>query len=207
VARNSRYVTLGEEHQGHVYLPFAQHPRSSMAVLVRSTEPPDRVVALTQDALAAIDSRVQGFFARTLREHTSVSLIPVRIAAGLSLVIAALGSLLAAIGLYALVSFLAAEREHELGVRLALGATPAALARLVVHDGLTLVAVGLGVGIPAALAGSTLARSLLYGVSPTDVPSIAGVVLAIVVIALIACAVPAIRVARLDPLVAMRRSA
>jgi predicted permease len=205
VARNGRYVTLGEEGQAHVYLPFAQQPQAGMAVLARSGARPDQAIARIQDALAAISPTVQGFFPRTLEQHTSVSLLPVRLASQLSLVVAGLGSVLATVGLYALISFLVSERTQELGLRMALGATPAALIALIARYGMTLAAIGLAVGIPVALASARLLQSLLYGVSPADPLSFAAVTVVVVLMTIVACAGPAIRIVRLDPLTALRR--
>jgi putative ABC transport system permease protein len=205
VARNGRYVTLGEEGQAHVYLPFAQQPQAGMAVLVRSGERPDRAIARIQDALAAISPTVQGFFPRTLEQHTSVSLLPVRLASQLSLAVALVGSILATVGLYALISFLVSERTQELGLRMALGATPRALIGLIVRSGMILAAIGLAVGIPVALASTRLLQSLLYGVSPADPLSFAAVIVVVVLMTIVACAGPAMRIVRLDPLTALKR--
>jgi hypothetical protein len=90
IARNSKYLTLGEERQGHVYLPFAQQPRGDMALLVRSSNEPRRMFAELDDVLHSVDPDLQGFFARTLVEHIGVSLLPVRLAAKLA---AAVGGL------------------------------------------------------------------------------------------------------------------
>jgi ABC-type antimicrobial peptide transport system permease subunit len=205
VARDSKYLTLGEEGQGHVYLPFAQHPRRGLALLVRSSDPPEQVAATMQRVLAGVDPNVQGFFTRTLQEHVAVSLLPVRLAAGLTSVVAALALGLAIVGLYSLVSFLVAERTHEIGLRMALGADNRDVLRLVFTYGIKLTGAGMAVGIPAALASSRILGSLLYGVSPTD-PLVfifgAGAVLAI---SALACLVPARRAMRLDPLIALRR--
>jgi len=200
VAKNSRYLTLGEDQQAHLYRPFTQQPQQGMAVMLRSLDRPDRAIARIQDALAAISPTVQGFFPRTLEQHASVSLLPVRLAAQLSLAVAVLGSALATVGLYALISYLVSERTQELGLRMALGATPGALIALVVRYGMTLAAFGLAIGIPVALASTRLLQSLLYGVSPADPLSFAVVSLAVIVLSAIACASPALRIVRLDPL-------
>ncbi len=205
IARNSKYVTLGEEQQGHVYLPFAQQPRSGMALLVRSPNPPDRFANEVQAALRAVDPNVQGFFTRTLAEHVAVSMLPVRLAAGLAAAIAALALGLSVLGLYSLVSYLVAERTHEIGLRVALGASSADVLRLVLGYGLKLVLVGMAIGIPIALASSRLLGSLLYGVSPTD-PGVFGMASsAVLAIAAVACYVPARRAMRMDPFAALRR--
>src|SRR5262249_27301553 len=151
VARNSKYLTLGEENQGHVYLPFAQHPRPGMALLVRSSDLDSRLTNALQETLRSIDPDVQGFFTRTLAEHVAVSLLPVRLAARVAMVVAALAVALAVMGLYSLLSFLVAERTREIGVRMALGADRRAVVRLVVGQGVRVACAGLAVGIPVAL--------------------------------------------------------
>jgi predicted permease len=205
VAKDSKYLTLGEARQGHVYLPFAQHPRRGMALLVRSGDPPDRVAATMQAALQSVDPTVQGFFTRTLEEHVAVSLLPVRLAAGLTTVVAFLALGLAIVGLYSLVSFLVAERTHEIGVRMALGAGTRDVLELVVGYGARLAAAGLLIGIPAALAASRLLGSLLYGVSPTDPLVFAFGAALVLAVCTIACLVPALRAMRVDPLTALRQ--
>ena len=205
VARNSKYLTIGEEPRGHIYLPFAQHPDPDVALLVRSVNPLDRAANEVQTTLRALDPDVQGFFTRTLIEHVAVSLLPVRLATLLALVVAALALALASIGLYALVAFLIAERTNEIGLRMALGATPREVLLLVLSYGVKLAGVGLAIGIPVALVASRLLGALLYGVSPTDPLVFAAAPAVIVAVALAACYIPARRAMRLDPLVALRR--
>ena len=204
VARDSKYRTLGEQRQGHVYLPFAQQPRRGMAILVRATDPPDRIASAVQAVLRTVDPNVQGFFTRTLTEHVAVSTLPVRLAAGLAIGLAALALALSLVGLYSLVSFLVAERTHEIGLRKALGADTMAVLRLVAGYGVKVALLGLAVGIPAAIASTRLLRGLLYGVSPTDPLVFVGVSAAVLAVAIAACCVPARRAIRLDPLVALR---
>jgi predicted permease len=206
VARNSKYLTLGEEKQGHIYLSFAQHARPGMALLIRSSDLTDGLTNAVQGALRSIDPNVQGFFTRTLTEHVSVSMLPVRLAARIATVVAALALGLAIIGLYSLVSYLVAERTHEIGLRMALGADSSDVMRLVLGQGVKLAILGLAVGIPTALAASRLLGSLLYGVSATDPVVFAVVSVTVLTVSTAACYVPARRAMRLDPLTALRRS-
>jgi predicted permease len=205
VAKDGKYRTLGEQRQGHVYLPFAQQPRRGMAILVRATDPSDRVPSAVQEVLRTLDPNLQGFFTRTLSEHVAVSTLPVRLAAGLTIGVAALALALALVGLYSLVSFLVAERTHEIGLRMALGADAAAVLRLVVGYGVKLALVGLAFGVPTALVSTRLLGGLLYGVSPTDPVVFVAVSFAVLAVATVACCVPGWRAMRLDPLVALRR--
>jgi len=204
IAKDSKYLTLGEEHQGHVYLPFAQRPRRGMSVLVRSTLPPERMTGAVQDILRTVDPGIQGFFGRTLIEHVAVSTLPVRLVSTLTTVVAALALALALVGVYSLVSFLVAERTHEIGLRIALGAGTRDVLQLVLGYGVRLTAIGLAVGIPVAAAATRLLRSLLYGVSPTDPFVFALVAAALTTAATAACCLPARRALRLDPIVALR---
>jgi ABC-type antimicrobial peptide transport system permease subunit len=158
-----------------------------------------------QAAARSADQSLQGFFTRTLEEHVAVSLLPVRLAAGLTTVVAALALGLAIVGLYSLVSFLVAERTHEIGLRVALGARAGDVLRLVVGYGLKLAGAGLAIGIPAALVASRLLGSLLYGVSPTDPLIFSVAAVALLFVSVLACCVPAFRAMRVDPLTALKQ--
>jgi predicted permease len=205
VARNSKYLTLGEEKQGHIYLPFAQHPRPGVALLIRSPELSDRLTNAVQTALRSVDPNVQGFFTRTLTEHVAVSTLPVRLAARIATVVATIALGLAVIGLYSLVSYLVAERTREIGLRMALGADSSDVVRLVLGHGVKLALTGLALGIPTALAFSRVLGSLLYGISATDPRVFTAVSLSVLIVATVACYVPARRAASIDPLEALRR--
>jgi ABC-type antimicrobial peptide transport system permease subunit len=132
-------------------------------------------------------------------------MLPVRLAAGIATVIAALALGLSVVGLYSLVSYLVAERTHEIGLRVALGARSVDVLRLVLGYGLKLVLLGMAIGIPTAFASSRLLGSLLYGVSPTDPGVFLIASSAVLAIAAAACYAPARRAMRMDPLDALRR--
>src|SRR2546427_5935779 len=138
-----------------------------MALLIRASGLTDRLTNAVQGALRSVDPNVQGFFTRTLTEHVGVSMLPARLAASLATIVAALALTLAVVGLYSLVSYLVAERTHEIGLRMALGANAADVGRLVLGYGFKLALAGLSIGVPLALI-SRLLSSLLYVVSPTD---------------------------------------
>ena len=119
-------------------------------------------------------------------------------------VFAASALLLAVIGIYGVMSYTAARRTQEIGVRIALGATRADVLRLVASRGMGLVAAGLLLGVAGSLALSRLIAALLYGVTPHDVLSFAGAAVMLAAVALIACLIPALRASRIDPAVALR---
>jgi len=111
---------------------------------------------------------------------------------------------LAAVGIYGVISYSVAQRTREVGIRMALGARTIDVIKLVVRDGLKLVLIGVGVGLAGALALTRLMTTLLFGVTPTDVVTYAVVAFGLVIVALIACCIPARRATKVDPLVALR---
>ena len=206
VARNAKYRTVGEERQPHLYVPYAQHPATSMALLVRSrsTRPPMPDV---QAALAALDPSVQGFFTRTLDEHTRVALIPARLASRVSTVVGLVSALLGALGLHALISCVVAERRREFGLRMALGASAPKVSAEVVRQALLLSLAGSALGAFAAICSARLLTSLLYGVSPFDPVVYAAVSAGSIAVSVASAWIPARRAGHVDPAAALRQSA
>jgi len=119
-------------------------------------------------------------------------------------VFAMLALVLAAVGIYGVISYSVAQRTREVGIRMALGARTIDVIKLVVRDGLKLVLIGVGVGLAGALALTRLMTTLLFGVTPTDTVTYATVAVGLVLVALIACCIPARRATKVDPLVALR---
>ena len=140
----------------------------------------------------------------TLREHMREALYEERVMAGLIGVMGGLGLLLAAVGMYGLMAFLVGRRTPEIGVRMALGAQRRAIFRLVIGHALRLTAIGTVIGAAGAIAAAQALRSLLFGIAPTDVFTIATAVSVLAVVAFTAAAVPALRAAKVDPMVALR---
>jgi len=140
----------------------------------------------------------------TLEDVVSTSVARPRFYALLLAAFASVALALAAVGLYGVIAYGVARRTREIGVRVALGARPRDVLSLVVGDGARLLGIGLGVGLALALAATRLLRGLLFGVSPTDPGSLIAVAVLLSAVALLACALPARRAARLDPVVALR---
>lgn len=202
VARDAKYRTVGEAPQPHLYLPFEQHYGPGMALIVRGDAGPPPVTAM-HDAIASLDPAVQGFFTRTFVEHTRVALVPARLASWVSAAVGLSALALGAIGLYGVVACLVSERTRELGVRMALGASRATIARQVLGRAGLLAATGIVIGLVLAAAGGGVLSGLLY-VPALDPEVLLTVALTLCGAALLAAWLPARRAAHVDPLVALR---
>lgn len=203
VARNAKYRTVGELDQPHLYVPYAQHYSGSMALLVRARTRPLPVQDV-QAVMAALDPAVQGFFTRTLDEHTRVALLPAIFASRVAALVGVVSALLGAIGLHALIACVVAERRREFGLRMALGATAGSVSGGVVRQAVRLSVAGCVAGVIAALLAGRLLGSLLYGVSPSDPLVYLAVVAASIAVAAVSAWLPARRAARVAPTVALR---
>jgi putative ABC transport system permease protein len=154
--------------------------------------------------MRAIDLDIPLLKLRTMRQVVADSLSEPRLLSSFLAGFAGFALALASIGIYGIIAYSVAQRMHEMGLRLALGASPSDVLALVLRKGAWLAGLGLLVGIPAALAMSRAMRSLLYGISPRDLTVFAGVPVLLVMVALAASYVPARRAAKVDPTVALR---
>jgi putative ABC transport system permease protein len=204
VVGDVRPRSLAEPPAPTVYLSFQQFTVPFMGLVVRSMAPPAAIVRNVRAELRAIDPDLPLGEARALQEIVSRSLAQPRFRTVLLAGFAAVSLLLAAIGVYGLVSYSVTERVPELGVRLALGATPAQILKMVVGEGLRLSAVGVVLGVASAAALTRVLASLLYDVAPTDLVTFTLVSGLLVAAALTASYIPARRATRIDPLAALR---
>ena len=206
VTRDGKYFTLGEAPRPHFYLPLLQHYRPAATVIARTSGDPRAVLGSLRAALQGLDGNLAVTGVQTLGDHLGVSLVPTRAAGAIAGAFGVLGVALACIGLYGLLAHAVRARTREIGVRLALGAPPAAVLRLVVRDGLGLVALGVLAGVPLAVALGRALRGLLYGLSPADPVTFAGVIALLAGVATLAIWPPARRASRVDPVHALRHS-
>lgn len=205
VVGDMREQSLHEPAAPTIYVPFGQRRSDpAMAVVVRTAGDPTRLVAAVRAAVRAVDRDQPVAQVRTLDDVVARALAGRRVAASLFGAFAALALLLAAVGLYAVVSYGVAQRVSEIGVRRALGARTWDVVRLVVGQGVGLLALGAAVGGLASLGAGRLLRGQLYGVGATDPLTFAAVAAALLVTALVATVAPAVRASRVDPLVALR---
>ncbi len=190
--------------KGSYYFPIYQTEAPFGFLVARTPGDPASLAGAVREAVHAADASQPVYDLKTMNARVRSSMGPQRFAVTLLGVFAATALLLAAVGLYGLISFMVAQRTHEIGIRVALGASPTDVLRMVVTQGMSMLATGLAVGVAAAVAVSHLMRSLLYGVQPSDPVTFLGVALLLAAVALAACYIPARRATRVDPLVALR---
>ena len=176
----------------------------SMALVMRTAGEPTALGATVRAAIAEVDPMQPIYDLQTVESVVSTSLGQRRFTLTLMLVFGLVALLLAAVGIYGVMAYTVAQRTQELGIRVALGATPGGVLTMVLRDGMTLVAIGLAVGVGAALALSRLVSSLLYGVGAVDAITYVVIAGALTLVALVAIVVPARRAMKVDPMVALR---
>jgi predicted permease len=204
VVPTGKYRSLGEAPTAFLWLPQAQSWRAAMTLVVRSRGPADGVMALVQREIATLDPNMPISSLRTMDAHLAFALLPARIAAIALASFGGLGLLLAAIGIYGVMTHAVVQRTREIGIRLALGASPGQIERSLLRDGMTLVAIGLGIGLGVAALSARLLRHLLYDGGGSALPVYSIIVAVLGTVAFAATIIPARRAARIDPALAMR---
>jgi putative ABC transport system permease protein len=187
-----------------VYLPMTQDYSPFATLQVRTTGNPETALATVRSAVQSLDSNLAITNVQTIHEILNLGLWAPRMAAALLTLFGGLALILAAVGVYGVLSYSVNQQRHEIGVRMALGAQGSDVLRLVVGQGLRLAVAGLALGLVLAALFTRLLASLLFGVSATDPWTFASVAAVLLLVALIACYVPARRATSVDPLVALR---
>ena len=203
VAKTVKYVTLGEAPQAAAYFPLRQSQNDAMVLYVRAAGDATSLLSPVQREIRQIDSNVPIQSPQRVRDVIDQSLWAVNLGAGLLGVFGILALVLACVGLYGVMAYSVGQRTQEIGLRMALGAGPGHVLRLVLQQGLTLVGVGVALGVAGAFGVSQLIQSLLFG-SAHDPLSFIAASAALVLVAAIASFLPARRASRVDPLVALR---
>jgi len=204
VVGDTRYTGLDRALRPQVYVHFGQDPKEQMAVVLRSYGDPTLLVASARQAVQTLDPDQPIARVRTMQQIVTTSVANRRFQMVLIGIFAALAVALAVVGLYAVVSYSVAERIHEMGLRLALGARPANLVRLVLSEGLRLVVLGIAIGVGAALLLTRFLEALLFGVDARDTITFVVAPAILLAAALLGCLAPARRAMRVDPAVALR---
>jgi predicted permease len=206
VAGDSKYHTPNENTEPFLYVPFRQIYRADMAIAlyVKAAGSTNQTVAMMRREVRALDPGLDLYDPMPLRDFIQASLFPQKMGASLLALLGAVAMLLAAIGLYSVMAYSISQRTHEIGVRMALGARPADVRRMMVRQGMEMAGMGLAAGVLAALALTRAAAGLLVKVSPSDPVVFAAATLFLAGVALVASYVPAVRATRIDPNQALR---
>jgi predicted permease len=205
VVDNVRVLSLtGDQPLGHYYLPLAQEPAARLFIVVKSGLPPAVATSALRGAVAELDPNMPVYDVRTMAERIAESVTTERLRMVLLVAFGLLALFLAAVGIYGVLAYSVAQRTAEIGIRMALGSTAAAIFVMVLRQGALLVGLGLAIGMVGSFALGRVVQSMLYGVGPTD-PRVFLMVLAVLVgAAFAACMLPAGRATRVDPAAALR---
>ena len=187
-----------------IYFPYAQIPYRYMVLAVRTHADEKTMVETIRTAAGSVDPNQPIYQVHTLEELIAQTLVPWRFSSMLMGAFAALALILAAAGVYGVMAYVVGQRTHEIGVRMALGAAPRNIVKMILKRGLTLALVGTAFGLAASISLTRFLGTLLYGIQPTDVTTFVAVTLTVLIVAFVACWLPARRAARVDPMVALR---
>ena len=199
-----RQYSLAQQPTAHLYIPYAQWPLDELSVVVRSDGATATVLAAARQVVRDLDPELAVYDARALEQLVAESIAQRRFYALLLAAFAVVALALAAIGIYGVIAYSVQQRRREIGIRVALGATPDRVVALIARQALLLVVVGTVVGLAGAAALTRVLRGLLFGVSATDPVTFAAVPVLLVVVAVVACILPARRALAVDPATSIR---
>ncbi len=199
-----KHSGLDTESGTEMYVPYLQTPWPFMSLVVRTSSPPTSLARSVRDQVYAVDSNQPVYEIKTMQEMVSDSISQPRLYTVLLGTFSAVALLLAAIGIYGVMSYSVNQRKHEIGIRMALGATRGNILKLIVGQGMILALIGLGLGVGAAVVLTRLMESLLFGVSARDLMIFISIPVLLAFVAFLACYVPARRATKVDPMVALR---
>jgi predicted permease len=206
IVKNSRRQDFDGPMPPFFYTAIAQGFTPLQTLHVRTFGPPENIIALVQKEFEKLAPGLPLFDVETMMQamNTLNGLLLFEVGAGIAAALGLLGLVLAIVGVYGIVSYVTSQRTHEIGIRMALGANPSQILKMVLRQGLLVVGIGLVVGLAAAVAAGYLAVGFLVGVSPTDPITLSGVSVVLAIVTLLACYIPARRATKVDPMVALR---
>ncbi|MGH9837939.1 MAG: ABC transporter permease [Blastocatellia bacterium] len=204
VAKDGKYRSLREAPRPSFYLPLRQSYRPNMTLHLNAAGDLAVLAAAVRREVQAVDKDLPVFDIKTLSEQIDVALAPERMAASLCGFLALLALLLAAAGVYGVMAYAVSQRIREIGVRVALGARPRDVLKLILGEGMVTVGAGIALGLVAAFYATSVLASLLYGISPTDPLTFGVITFLLGLVALLACWIPARRATKVDPMIALR---
>jgi putative ABC transport system permease protein len=201
---NGKYLSLSEEPTPVLFLNFLQRPAAEFTLVAHVAGDAQVTLAAIRQMTKEIDPRLALTQMATLRDYLKLALFPMRTSALLLGILGGVALLLATSGLFGVIAYSVAQRTHEVGIRLALGAQQGQIVRQIIREGMLLAGCGIALGLSGAFALTRLMQSMLFNVSATDPLSFLGIALLLGAVALLACGLPARRAAKVDPLVALR---
>jgi putative ABC transport system permease protein len=204
VVGDVRYDSLTDVAEPTVYFPHPELTYSFMTLVIRTSGDPSEMAPAVRREISALDPEQPVSDVRTMSQVMADTLSRARFNTLLLGLFAGLATLLAAVGIFGVMNYSVTQRTREIGLRMALGAQPGRVMRLVLRQGLTLTLIGIGLGLIGSLALTRLMSSLLFGVDATDPVTFTAMVLFLAVVSLIACYIPARRASRVDPMIALR---
>jgi predicted permease len=207
IVGNVRNQRLDLQERPAYFVPLAQLNFGSMTVCLRTSVEPHSITSAVRSVVSSIDPDLPLYDIKTMDEYLAATLATPRFQSQLLEVFAGLALLLTAIGLYGVIAYAVAQRTHEIGVRITLGATRANVVQMVLKSGLQFTAIGVATGVVFSLIAARFATSfssLLFGIKPTDAATLAAVVVIVVLVSLLACYIPAYRASKVDPMIALR---
>jgi len=204
VVATAKYYSLGEAPRPYMYLPLSQVHRTALAIHVRTAGDPAAFAPRLRAEVAALDPDLPLTDVRTMNNFLGVALFPARIVGAVLGVFGFLGLVLAAVGVYGVMSYSVSQRTREIGIRMAIGAARNEVVRLVMRQGMTLVLLGTAIGLAGALAAARLLRGILYGSGASDIVSFTTIPVVLLGVAMLAIWIPARRAASVDPMRALR---
>jgi predicted permease len=192
-----------DDRVGAYYFPYPQEPSRGMTLTVKASADPMALTPLVRRELASIDPELPLYSVMSMRERMDQSLVDRRTPMLLAVTFAAVALFLAALGIYGVLAYQVSQRRREIGIRMALGSNATRIFRMVLGEGVALLAIGFGAGLAMAVAIRGALQAQLYGIGALDPSVLTGVALVLGLAALVACMVPARRAARIDPVVAL----
>jgi putative ABC transport system permease protein len=204
VVADTRYDWNDREDYPMVYFPYQQEPRQFSFIVVRAEGDPRVLIPPIRAGIQAVDPDQPIYEIKTLDRVISESVVGLSYVAVIMGILGLIAMVLAAMGVYGIMAYAVVERTHEIGVRLALGAQPREIMRLILSRGTFLLALGIAIGLPVAYALARLLASLLFGVSASDAGIFSLITIFLAGVSIAACYIPAYRAMNVDPMIALR---
>jgi predicted permease len=200
VVETGKYRTLGEDPTEFMFLPERELFRSGLTLVARTRSNPEEVLRRVRETVRSLDASLPLFDVRTMEDHMGIALMPARLGGAVLGIFGLLGLALAAVGIYGVMAYSVAQRQRELGIRVALGADRRRVVGLVLREGLKLAFVGIVLGLAGAAGASQLVKGMLYNVQAIDPVAFGFVPVLLMLVAATAVYVPARRAARVEPM-------